>query len=78
MNTRKGLRLISLLLICVLMVGMQPIRAQAAEEAGRFILVVESGGQLVIVPEYISYTEGQTIGEALIADFGVRMFDLTK
>ena len=65
MNTRKGLRLISLLLICVLMVGMQPIRAQAAEEAGRFILVVESGGQLVIVPEYISYTEGQTIGEAL-------------
>ena len=65
MNTRKGLRLLCLLLCCLLVIGVLPSEAQAVEPAGRFILVAEAGGKLVIAPEYITYAEGQTLGEAL-------------
>ena len=65
MNIRKGRRLLCLLLCCLLVIGVLPSEAQAVEPAGRFILVAEAGGKLVIAPEYITYAEGQTLGEAL-------------
>ena len=65
MNTKKGLRLLGLLLSLVLMAGLMPVGAKAAQPAGRFVLSAEAGGKLVIAPEYITYTEGQTLGEAL-------------
>ena len=65
MNAKQGIRLMCLLLSCLLLAAVAPGGAQAAEAAGRFILVAEVGGQLVIAPEYISYTQGQTLGEAL-------------
>lgn len=59
----------SILLLFVMLVAlMLPVTALAEEtSAGKFILVAEAGGKLVIAPEYISYTQGQTLGEALQA-----------
>ena len=65
MKLKQGVRLLCLLLSCLLVVGFLPSRAQAAEPAGVFVLTVEAGGKLVVAPEYITYTEGQTLGEAL-------------
>ena len=65
MRMKKGLRLFSLLLSCLILFGVLSTNAQAAEPAGKFVLVVEAGGKLVVSPEYITYTEGQTLGEAL-------------
>ena len=65
MKLKQGVRLLCLLLSCLLVVGFLPSRAQAAEPAGVFVLTVEAGGKLVIAPEYITYTGGQTLGEAL-------------
>ena len=59
-------RVISFLLSVLLLVGMLPTGASATG-IGRFVLVVESGGELVIAPEFVSYGEGQTIREALAA-----------
>ena len=58
-------RLLCLLLSCLLVIGVLPAQTQAAETAGKFVLVAEAGGKLVIAPEYITYTEGQTLGQAL-------------
>ena len=55
-NLRK--RLACLLLSALLLIGCLPVTALAAENG--FILVVEAGGKLVIAPEYISCTAGQT------------------
>ena len=65
MNMKQGLRFLCLLLSCLLFMVVQPARVQAVEPAGRFVLVAEAGGKLVIAPEYISYTDGQSVGEAL-------------
>ena len=65
MKMKKGLQMFSLLLSCLLVVGMLSTNTQAAELAGKFVLAVEAGGKLVVSPEYIPYTEGQTLGEAL-------------
>ena len=65
MKLKQGVRLLCLMLVCLLVVGFLPSRAQAAESAGVFVLTVEAGGKLVVAPEYITYTEGQTLGEAL-------------
>ena len=65
MRMKQGLRIFCLLLSCLLLVGVLPANAQAAEPAGKFVLVVEAGGKLVVAPEYITYTEGQSLGEAL-------------
>ncbi|MBO5323994.1 MAG: PQQ-binding-like beta-propeller repeat protein [Oscillospiraceae bacterium] len=65
MRMKKGLRLFCLLLSCLLLIGVLPSQAQAAESAGKFVLTAEAGGKLVIAPEYITYTGGQTLGEAL-------------
>lgn len=56
------------MLLLLLVVGFLPTTARAEESAaGKFILVAEAGGKLVIAPEYITYAQGQTIGEALEA-----------
>ena len=65
MKINKGLRFICLLLVSLMVVSIFPSRTQAAESAGKFVLVAEAGGKLIIAPEYITYTEGQTLGEAL-------------
>ena len=65
MNTRKGSRLFGLLLTCFLLIGVLSVQAQATEQAGKFVLTAEAGGKLVIAPEYITYTEDQTLGQAL-------------
>ena len=65
MKMKQGVRLLCLMLVCLLVVGFLPSKAQAAEPSGVFVLTVEAGGKLVVAPEYITYTEGQTLGEAL-------------
>ncbi|MDO4745120.1 MAG: PQQ-binding-like beta-propeller repeat protein [Bacillota bacterium] len=68
-NYRKPImkKLLGFILSIMLVVSMLPANIFAAEEVntGRFILVAEAQGKLVIPPEYISYEEGRTIGEAL-------------
>ena len=66
MRKNMGKRLISFLLCLLLTVGLLPVPAQAAP-AGRFVLAAETGSGLVIAPEYVSYTDGQTVKEALQA-----------
>ena len=61
-NLRK--RLACLLLSALLLIGCLPVTALAAENG--FILVVEAGGKLVIAPEYISCTAGQTAARPLV------------
>ena len=68
MKRKQGMHLFCLLLSVLLAVSLLPTTAQAEETtAGKFILVAEAGGKLVIAPEYITYTSGQTIGAALEA-----------
>ena len=62
-NLRK--RLACLLLSALLLIGCLPVTALGAENG--FILVAEAGGKLVIAPEYISCTAGQTAAQALSA-----------
>ena len=65
---RKYQRMLILLISFLLVAGFLPTTARAEETAaGKFILVAEAGGKLVIAPEYIAYRTGQTIGEALEA-----------
>lgn len=65
MKLKQGVRLLCLLLSCLLVVGFLPSQVKAEESTGVFVLTVEAGGKLVVAPEYITYTEGQTLGEAL-------------
>lgn len=65
MNIKKGLRLIGLLLLVMILVRILPTTALATEPDGKFVLVAEADGKLIIAPEYVSYTEGQTLGRAL-------------
>ena len=65
MRTKQGFRAVCLLVACLLLIGILPAKARAAEPAGTFVLVAEAGGKLVIAPEYIPYTDGQSLGEAL-------------
>ena len=60
-NLRK--RLACLLLSALLLIGCLPVTALAAENG--FILVAEAGGKLVIAPEYISCTSGQTAAQGI-------------
>jgi len=59
-------RLLCLLLTAVMLLSMLPVGVSAAGE-NAFVLVVEAGGTLVIKPKYVSYTEGQTVLDALTA-----------
>ena len=67
MNRKQGVWLLCLLLLLVMAASVMPAFAMRTEPAGRFILVAEADGDLVIAPEYVTYTEGQTIKEALAA-----------
>ena len=66
MIRRTGSALLCLLLAALMFWGVMPRETQAAQK-NAFVLVVESGGALVVGPEYVSYEEGQTIAEALEA-----------
>ncbi len=68
MGKNQGKKVLCLLLSVVLLVGLLPITAFAAQsQEYAFVLVVEAGGELVIAPEYVTYTSGQTVQEALAA-----------
>ena len=68
MRKYQRMQFVCLLLSVLLVVCLVPTTAQAEETAaGQFILVAEAGGKLVIAPEYVTYTQGQTIGDALLA-----------
>ena len=61
-----GKRLLSLMLSVLMVIGIMPMSVFAAQE-NAFILVAEAGGNLVVAPEYIYYTEEQTVRQALMA-----------
>ena len=61
MKVKKAL---SFLLVLTMVLGMLP--GVSALQESRFVLVVESGGKLVIAPEYVSYADGDTIRQALL------------
>lgn len=63
---KMGTRLLCLLLSMLMLVGVLPTGILAATE-NAFVLVVEANGALVVAPEYIAYTQGQTVQEALAA-----------
>lgn len=63
---KMGKRVLCLLLTVMMLVGMLPTGVMAVTE-NTFVLVAEANGTLVIAPEYVTYTEGQTVQEALIA-----------
>ena len=56
---------IAVLLTVVLMLGCLPV--SAAEQTSFFYLSAIGNGRIIIAPERISYTGGQTVGEALAA-----------
>ena len=60
-------RMAGFLLLAVMIFGLLPMTAEAIAPENSFILVAEAGGRLVIAPEYVTYMEGQPIGEALVA-----------
>ena len=57
-------RLICLALSFLLLLSLFP--GVSAQQENRFVLVAESGGKLVIAPEYVSYADGDTIRQALL------------
>ena len=65
MKKVRGKSIISFMLALLMMVCYTPLSAFAAT-AGRFILVAEADGKLIVAPEYVEYTENQTVGEALV------------
>ena len=54
-------KLICFLALCAALV----LPAKAAAPENSFILSAEADGKVIIAPEYVSYSEGQTVGEAL-------------
>ena len=66
MKKAQGKRLMSLLLSAILVVGLLPTTVRAESNTdGKFILVAEGKTDLIIAPEYVTYSEGQKIGEVL-------------
>ena len=61
MNLKRAL---CFLLALTMVLGLFP--AAGAAEQNAFVLVAESGGRLVIPPEYVSYEDGQTLRQALL------------
>ena len=60
----KVKKVLSFLMVLTMLLGMLP--GVSALQENRFVLVVESGGELVIAPEYVSYADGDTIRQALL------------
>ena len=67
MKKKYSLLVAGFLALAIVLAGMLPALAAEEEPAGRFVLVAEAGGKLVIAPEYVTYTEGQDLKEALAA-----------
>ena len=57
-------RMICLMLSFALLIALLP--GVSADQENRFVLVAESGGKLVIAPEYVSYSQGDTVRQALL------------
>ena len=57
-------RMLCFLLVFSMLAGLVP--GVSAGQGGAFVLLAESGGKLVIAPEYVTYTEGQTLRQALL------------
>ena len=55
----------ALLCLC-LMLSVMP-RVQAAQGSGSFYFCVMAANRVIVEPEAISYTAGQTVGEAIAA-----------
>ena len=66
MNKLLCRRMLSLVLLAALLLSLLPTSVLATETAS-FVLVAETNSGLVIAPEYVTYTQGQTIREALMA-----------
>lgn len=66
MKMIHGKRLLCMVLAVIMLICLMPASVLAAP-TNSFVLVVETADGLVIPPEYITYTEGQSIGEALVA-----------
>ncbi len=59
-------KVLAMILAAVMLLGLIPAMAMAAPQDS-FVLVAEAGGRLVIQPEYVTYTQGQTVKNALKA-----------
>ena len=57
-------RMICLMLSFVLLLSVFP--GVSAQQESRFVMVAESGGMLVIAPEYVSYSQDDTVRQALL------------
>ena len=60
-------RRVCVLLTCLLLLAVLTVTAAAAEPQNSFVLTVSTANSMVIEPERIPYTSGQTIKEALLA-----------
>lgn len=60
-------RRVCVLLTCLLLLAVFTVTAAAAEPQNSFVLTVSTANNMVIEPERIPYTSGQTIKEALLA-----------
>lgn len=65
-NKNSGRKIRWLLFFACLLTGLMPIKGYAAEKTEQaFILSVETEEKLIVAPEYVTYTDGQTIEQAL-------------
>ena len=60
-------RRVCVLLTCLLLLAVFTVTVAAAEPQNSFVLTVSTANNMVIEPERIPYTSGQTIKEALLA-----------
>lgn len=66
MKTSLCKKALSALMALAIVLSVLPVQVFSGTQ-GRFCLVVEASGSLVIPPEYVSYEEGMTVREALLA-----------
>ena len=64
MRKNQGKTLIGVMITMLITIFLLPMSVFAAT-SGKFILVAEADGELIFAPEYVTYTENQTIGEVL-------------
>ena len=60
-------RMLALVLSLALLLSLAVPAAAAEEPAGQFVLAVVSANSVIIEPEFVPYTRGQTIRDALLA-----------
>ncbi len=66
MKKRWMNRVLALALALTMVLGTLPVGAVDAAGTGRFCLVAEAGGRLVIAPQYVSYNAEDTVKQALV------------